>query len=58
MHIVLTVHDEIVLECPDERVEKATRVLKDAMIQACREYLKVVHIPEPDVLVEGYWVKG
>jgi DNA polymerase-1 len=52
------VHDEIVLECPDEQVEKATRVLKDAMVQACREYLKVVYVPEPDVLVEGYWVKG
>ena len=36
VHVVLTVHDEIVLECPDEQVEEATRILKDAMVQACR----------------------
>ncbi len=57
VHIVLTVHDEIVLECPDALIAEAERILKDAMVQACKEYLKVVHIPEPDVLVEGYWKK-
>ncbi len=56
--IVLTVHDEIVLECPEALVEDATQVLKEAMVQACREYLKVVRIPEPDVLDESYWAKG
>ena len=57
VHVVLTVHDEIVLECPDERVEEATRVLKDVMVLACREYLKVVCIPEPEVLEGAYWKK-
>ena len=58
VHIVLIVHDEIVLECPDEHVEDTTQILKDAMMRACREYLKVVDVPQPDVLVEGYWMKG
>ncbi len=58
VHAVLTVHDEIVLECPEEQVQPATRLLKDAMMQACREYLKVVHIPETEVLAEVYWKKG
>ena len=58
VHIVLTVHDEIVLECPDEHVEDTTRILKNVMVRACREYIKVVDVPQPDVLVEGYWVKG
>ncbi len=57
IHVVLTVHDEIVLECPDEMVVEATQILKEVMVQACREYLKVVHIPEPDVLVDTYWKK-
>ncbi len=57
VHVVLTVHDEIVLECPDERVEEATQILKDAMVQACREYLKVVCVPEPKVLEAVYWEK-
>ena len=57
VHVVLTVHDEIVLECPDELVEEAAQILKEVMVQACREYLKVVHIPEPDVLEGSYWKK-
>ena len=57
VHTVLTVHDEIVLECPNELVEEATQVLKGAMVQACREYLKVVHIPVPKVLEAAYWEK-
>src|SRR6266536_77701 len=58
VHVVLTVHDEIVLECPEALIEEARQVLKEAMVQACRDYLTVVSIPEPEVLVEGYWVKG
>jgi len=56
--VALIVHDEIVLECPEELVEEAKQVLQEAMVHACREYLTVVSIPEPDVLVEGYWAKG
>jgi DNA polymerase I len=56
-HIILAVHDEIVLECPEELREEATRVLKRTMVQACRDYLKVVHIPEPDVFIGPYWKK-
>ncbi len=57
VHVVLTVHDEIVLECPDGMIVEATQILKEVMVQACREYLKTVHIPEPDVLVDTYWKK-
>jgi DNA polymerase-1 len=58
VHVILAVHDEIVLECPEDLVEKASQILKAAMIQACRDYLKVVHVPEPEVLVDTYWKKG
>ncbi len=58
VHVVLTVHDEVVLECPDELVSEATQVLKAAMVQGCREYLTTVAIPEPEVLIKGYWAKG
>ncbi len=57
VHIVLVVHDEIVLECPEGLREEATRVLKQAMVQACRDYLKIVDIPEPDILAGPYWKK-
>ncbi len=58
VHVVLTVHDEVVLECPEDLVEEATQVLKAAMVQGCREYLTKVAVPEPEVLVESYWAKG
>jgi DNA polymerase I len=58
IHVVLTIHDEIVLECPGELVTEAEQLLKDIMVQACRAYLKVVHIPEPEVLIETYWRKA
>ncbi|GCE06128.1 DNA polymerase [Dictyobacter aurantiacus] len=55
--VLLTVHDEIVLECPEAFVEAATEHLKKAMVQACRDYLHIVSIPDPDVLVDTYWRK-
>ena len=32
-------------------------LLKAALVQARRSFLKIVHIPEPDVLVASYWQK-
>ena len=58
VHIVLTVHDEVVLEAPIDKEEIATSILKNCMLDACRMFLKKVTIPESDVLVATYWVKG
>src|SRR5258708_38693784 len=57
-HLVLAVHDEIVLECPEPLIEDATVLLKEVLVEACRTCLKVVHIPEPEVLIAPYWQKG
>jgi DNA polymerase-1 len=57
-HLVLAVHDEIVVECPEPLIEDATILLKEVLMEACRTYLKVVHIPEPEVLIAPYWQKG
>jgi DNA polymerase-1 len=56
-HIVLAVHDEVVVECPEHTIETVEQTLKDAMVHACRDFLHVVHIPEPDVIVASYWKK-
>jgi DNA polymerase-1 len=58
VQIVLTVHDEIILEAPTPKVEASEKVLKYSMVTACRKFLEKVSIPEPDVLVAEYWVKG
>lgn len=58
VHVVLTVHDEIVLETPTDTLEVAENMLKESMMGACREFLKIVAIPEPDVMIADYWVKG
>lgn len=57
-HCVLVVHDEIVIECPEPLVEEVTTLLKSVLVEACRVDLKLVHIPEPEVLVATYWKKG
>jgi DNA polymerase-1 len=57
VHLLLCVHDEIVLESPEDQLEVAERTLKGAMVQACREFLKVVAIPEPEVVVGRAWSK-
>lgn len=58
IHVVLTVHDEIVLEAPVTSLDIAEKLLKASMMDACKEFLKNVVIPEPDVLIADYWVKG
>jgi len=48
---------EIMLGCPEDLLEEAERTLKEAMVQVCRDYLKVVAIPEPEVVVGRAWIK-
>jgi DNA polymerase I-like protein with 3'-5' exonuclease and polymerase domains len=49
--------DEIILECPEDFLADAERVLKDTMVRACRDFLKLVAIPEPEVLIARSWIK-
>ena len=45
VYVVLAVHDEIVLECPDKLIEEAARGLRDAMVCACQEeYHQFMHL--------------
>jgi len=57
-HLVLTVHDELVLEAPESLVDVAEKMLAECMYQACREFLPTVALPEQDVLIADCWVKG
>jgi DNA polymerase-1 len=57
VYTVLTIHDEIILECPDGMIEEATRVLQSCMLEACHDFLKVVAVPTPEVLTARYWRK-
>jgi DNA polymerase-1 len=58
VQIVLTVHDEVVLEAPEALTEQAAQILKACMLEACQDFLKVVYVPEPDVLISDHWQKG
>jgi DNA polymerase I len=55
--IVACVHDEIVLEVPEEQAEQCAALLAKAMQKACRAYLKTVAVPLPKVSVAWYWKK-
>jgi DNA polymerase I-like protein with 3'-5' exonuclease and polymerase domains len=56
-HLLLTVHDEVVVECPGALVETVEPCIQDCLVRACREFLSVVHIPAPDVVKAPYWKK-
>ncbi len=56
-HLLLTVHDEVVIECPESLVEAVEQCMKECMVNACRDFLSVVHIPSPDVVKASYWKK-
>lgn len=58
MKFVACVHDEIVLECPEEKATACSTLLSRCMTKACKIYLKTVTIPEVEVEVETYWKKG
>lgn len=57
VRFVACVHDEIVLECPEDKAEAVKKLLQMAMHKACTKYLKRVHIPEIEVSIASYWKK-
>jgi DNA polymerase-1 len=57
-HLVLVVHNEIVIECPEPLVAEVCDLCKAALVQACQADLKLVRIPEPEVLVGPSWKKN
>jgi DNA polymerase-1 len=56
--LVACVHDEIVLECPEEKAPAVSKLLSAAMHKACKRYLHTVHVPPIDVEIAKYWKKG
>ncbi len=55
--LIHAVHDELVIECREELVCEVEALMKEMMVRACRQFLKVVHIPSPEVIVASYWKK-
>jgi DNA polymerase I-like protein with 3'-5' exonuclease and polymerase domains len=55
--VVNFVHDEIVLECPDERVEEVTSTLEKTMIEAADSLLMKYGVPtEVESAVGDCWI--
>jgi len=54
--LVAVVHDEIVLQVPQEEVDQAEKVLKDAMIQGMAKLIPSIPI-EIDVKCSSVWTK-
>ena len=54
--IVNLVHDEIVVECPDNMVKDAAKVVEDYMVQAGEEFIKSVPVTV-DVSIDARWKK-
>lgn len=54
--IIGTVHDEIVLEVPDEKTNAAAAILRDRMIEAGKVYLSRVPV-EVEVTIGDTWAE-
>lgn len=57
VRLVACVHDEIVLECPEDKAGAVSKLLATAMHKACTKYLQYVHIPYIKVAIASYWKK-
>jgi DNA polymerase-1 len=52
--IIGTVHDEIILEAPDDRADELAAILRNTMIEAGAVYLKRVPV-DADVKIADSW---
>lgn len=52
--LIGTVHDEILLECPEQTAKEASRILKDVMVKAGEVYLKQIPVVV-EVKVASSW---
>lgn len=55
LKLVNTIHDELVLECPEELLEEGKISLLDSMQQAAKQFIKKVPV-EIDLEVKDSWV--
>lgn len=54
--IIGTVHDEIILEVPEEKANDAAAILEQTMIKAGKAYLAGVPV-EVEVTIGGTWAE-
>lgn len=54
--LINTVHDEIILECPEDQAQWAAEQLEKSMVEAAKVYMKKVPIVV-DVSISDYWKK-
>jgi DNA polymerase-1 len=54
--LILTMHDELQLECPESEGENAKKMLEESMVEAGEQFLKKVPCVV-EVGIAGYWKK-
>jgi len=54
--IIGTVHDEIILEAPEDQAYSIAEILRDAMIRGGSEFLKKVPV-EVEVIISDSWAE-
>lgn len=55
--IIACIHDELIVEAPDEWSAIVKEIVARGMKEACTQFLKLVAIPEMDVTISDYWKK-
>jgi DNA polymerase-1 len=55
--LVLAVHDEVVVECPEDIAEYVRAVVEMSMQEAAEDYLEGFPVPCDDANISSYWTK-
>jgi DNA polymerase I-like protein with 3'-5' exonuclease and polymerase domains len=56
-HVVLCVHDEIVIEAREDQAEAVANIMKDCMLGAYNDIVKSVTHGLVEVTIADYWKK-
>lgn len=54
-YITNVVHDEVIIECPNERIEEVKCYIQQAMTKGFTSLYPTVHFPIPEVKVSQHW---
>jgi len=55
--LLLTVHDEVIVEAKDDQAQEVSNVVSKAMVDGFAEFVpEVAMVADADI--ENYWVKG
>ncbi len=54
VHLIMTIHDELLLECPPQKSDEVAKLLANVMEQAAKRFIKVIPVEVEAVVMEDW----